>query len=311
MKEREYFAINEESAERGKAMFSDRDYILGSATQGYKSTADKAYNLAEKVYEKRGEEHGARAWALAVRYSRNMAHYTNEESRIDCMCPSVLIAGPSGFQKQKKERQMEAYDRNHQYYKDQEAILDKIENILYGNEIIKSNDANAIELLEEKVEELKEDQERMKRVNAYYRKSGTLDGCEDLSWESIQRLKSSMASCTWERSPYPTWALSNNRQNLKRYETRLENLRNKKSEGNNQVDYEWYKVVENAEAMRIQYFFDQKPAKAVREIMHKYGFRWAPSSKAWQRQYTRNGKYAAQSANDELEKVPEDARWDK
>ena len=39
-----------------------------------------------------------------------------------------------------------------------------------------SSDENAIELLEEKLKDITEMQERMKAVNAYYRKEKTLDG---------------------------------------------------------------------------------------------------------------------------------------
>lgn len=311
MKEREYFTINEESARRAKEMSSFYDYISGSTTQAYKAAVDEVYNLAEKVYEKRGEEQGDRAWTLAVRYARGLAKYYNDESRIGCMCASVLIAGPANFPVKKKQKQVQAWERNHEFYKNLENYLEKIKNIFYAQEAIKSNDEHAEELLEEKIADLSEDQERMKRVNAYYRKHGTLDGCEDLSWEAIQRLKSGMASCTWERSPYPTWALSNNRKNLKRYEERLESLRRQKNKGTSETAYGWHTVVENVDMMRLQFFFENKPSKTVREIMKKNGFRWAPSVEAWQRQLTGNAQYSAKRAIEALETVPEEERWDK
>lgn len=311
MKEREYFAINEESARRAKEMSSFYDYTSGSTTQAYKAGADEVYDLAEKVYEKRGEEQGARAWALAVRYARGLAKYYNEDNRIGCKCPSVMIAGSANFPVKKKQKQVQAWDRNHEFYNSLKSYVKKIENILYAREVIKSNDEHAEELLEEKIANLTEDQERMKRVNAYYRKNGTLDGCEELSWETIQRLKSSMASHAWERRPYPTFELSTNRQNLKRYEERLANLRNKKNKGNSEEDHEWYKVVENVEMMRFQFIFEDKPSRTVREIMKSNGYRWAPSVEAWQRQLTENAQYSAKRVMEALASVPEEERWDR
>lgn len=311
MKGREYFAINEESARQAKQLSSFYDYVSGSTTQAYKAGVDEVYNLAETVYEKRGEEQGDRAWALAVRYARGLAKYYNDENRIGCMCASVLIAGPANFPVKKKQKQVQAWERNHEFYKTLDGYTEKIKNILYAREAIKSNDEHAEELLEEKIADLSEEQERMKRVNAYYRKHSTLDGCEDLSWEAVQRLKSSMENCTWERSPYPTWALSNNRQNLKRYEERLENLRKRKEKGTTETKHEWYSVVENADMMRLQFFFEDKPSKTVREILKTNGYHWAPSVEAWQRQLTGNAQYSAKRVMEALATVPEEERWDR
>ena len=66
---------------------------------------------------------------------------------------------------QKKEKQVAAWDKNHEDYKEVEAILGKIEAIFYGKDVIKSDDENAIEKLQDKVDGLREDQERMKQAN--------------------------------------------------------------------------------------------------------------------------------------------------
>ena len=60
------------------------------------------------------------------------------------------------------------------------------------------------------------------------------------------------------------------------------------------------KVVENAEAMRIQLIFDGKPDADVRAVLKENGFRWAPSQNAWQRQLNGNGKAAASNVIQKL-----------
>lgn len=154
MSERKYFPINERDARAAHNMMSMRDYTEGSVTAGYRSAVDKAYVLADKVAEKKPEE-ADRAYRLAERYSKKMAEYYNKESSIGMMCPSVMISGPANFPVKKKDRQVAAWQRNHEFYQYVQGILGKIENILYGKEIIKSDDERAVEKLEEKLEDLK------------------------------------------------------------------------------------------------------------------------------------------------------------
>ena len=66
---------------------------------------------------------------------------------------------------------------------------------------------------------------------------------------------------------------------------------------------EGLKVVENAEAMRIQLIFDEKPDANVRAILKDNGFRWAPSQNAWQRQLNESGKWAAERVLKKLKEV--------
>ena len=53
-------------------------------------------------------------------------------------------------------------------------------------------------------------------------------------------------------------------------------------------EFEGGKVVANYTEDRLQVFFDSKPDEETRAQMKSNGFRWAPSSSAWQRQLTRN-----------------------
>ena len=87
------------------------------------------------------------------------------------MCPSVMISGAGNFPVKKKEKQVAAWDRNHQFYTEVQGILGKIENILYGREIIKSDDERAIEKLEEKLQDMRELQEQMKAANRAARRT--------------------------------------------------------------------------------------------------------------------------------------------
>lgn len=302
--ERKYFHINESSARTAHNMMSMRDYSEGSTTAGYRSEVDKAYDIADKVAEKKPEE-AERVYRLAERYSKKMAEYYNKESSIGMMCPSVMISGAGNFPVKKKERQLAAWERNHEFYQYVQGILAKIENILYGREIIKSDDERAIEKLEEKLEDMKKLQEDMKAANKALRLKDKEAGNDQLremgySEESIEELRK---QDYLGRVGYPNFQLSNNNANIHRVEERLKRLKAVKERGSSEQEYKTFKVVENTEAMRYQIIFDGKPDAEIRTLLKSNGFKWAPSQGAWQRQITSNGKWALKKVVEKLKEM--------
>lgn len=304
MSERKYFPINEGNARTAHNMMSMCDYANGSTTASYRSRVDKAYDIADKVAEKKSEE-AERAYRLAERYSKKMAEYYNKESSIGMMCPSVMISGAGNFPVRKKEKQVAAWERNHEFYQYVQGILTKIENILYGREIIKSDDERAIEKLEEKLEDLKSTQEQMKAANKAIRLKDTEAGDDLLremgySEESIKKLREP-DYCG--RVGYPSFQLQNNNANIHRVEERLKSLKAAKERGSSEQEYKTFKVVENTEAMRYQIIFDGKPDADIRSLLKSNGFKWSPSNGAWQRQLTGNGKWALNRVVEKLKEM--------
>ncbi len=302
--ERKYFYINESIARSAHDMTSMRDYSEGSTTAEYRSAVDKAYDIADRVSEKKPQE-AERAYRLAERYSKKLAEYYNKESRIGMMCPSVLISGSSNFPVRKKEKQVAAWERNHKFYEHVQGILTKIENILYCREIIKSNDERAIEKLEDKLEDLKEKQELMKAANKAVRLKDTKAG-DELLYEMGFSEKNIHALRTPDycgRLGYPDYELSNNNANIHRVEERLKSLKAVKDIGSSEHEYKTFKVVENTEAMRYQIIFNGKPEADVRTLLKSNGFKWAPSQGAWQRQLTSNGKWALERVVEKLKEM--------
>lgn len=305
--ERVYYSINESLAKMAHDMMSMRDYEKGSKTKEYRSYVDKAYDLADKIVAERPLQ-AERLYSMAERYSRRMAEYFNRDSKIGCMCPSILISGGGNFPVKKKERQVQAWDTNHQFYQETQKILSKIESVLYGKDVIKSGDQDAIERLEEKLVSLKETQERMKAANKAIRLKDTEKGNEELmnmgySEEQIQNLREP----DWcGRIGYPSYMLQNNNANIHRVEGRLKQLKEAKEKGTQETEFEMFKVVENTENMRLQIIFDGKPDPEVRTVLKKNGFKWAPSQGAWQRMLNLSGKYALNRVKEELEAMQND-----
>ena len=105
------------------------------------------------------------------------------------------------------------------------------------------------------------------------------------------------------RLGFPNYMLTNNNANIHRLEGRIKSLQATKSKGTQESENKFFKVKEDADAMRVQLFFEGKPEPEVRDVLKRNGFRWAPSVGAWQRQLTENEKYALKRVIKELEKL--------
>lgn len=304
--ERVYYSINEEAAKIANNMMSFSDYKEGSKTKEYKGYVDRAYELADKIATARPDQTD-RVYSMAARYSKRMAEYMNRDIHIGCMCPSVMISGAGNFPVKKKEKQNQAWDKNYQFFNETQGILRKMESILYGKEQIKSSDEDAIEKLEEKLESLKDMQERMKAANKAIRLKDTEKGNEQLKimGYSDEQIKELRQPDFCGRVGYPNYALQNNNANIHRIEGRIKELQVTKKRGTLETENQFFKIVENTEAMRLQLFFDGKPEPEVREVLKNNGFRWAPSQSAWQRQLTDNARYALKRIIEKLEEMQE------
>lgn len=301
--ERKYYSIDEETAKRAQAMWSFRDYVIGTKTKEYQSLVDEAYRLADDVAEKYPDRAEA-AYILADKYAKKLADNFNADSHINLRCPSVLIAGPANFPVRKKEQQVRALEKNNQEYNDIQKYLDKIRKLGSNDGIIRSSDVNAVILLQEKLDTLKQEQEKMKKVNAYYRKNKTLDGCPVLTDGEIEKLEVEMkSSWHYQDKPYLSWQLRNNNQNIHSVEERLQRLKTEKEKSSSEYDSDYFKVVENTEIMRLQLFFDGKPVAEVRELVKHKGFKWSPKNGCWQRQLIDNARYSVKCLIKEMEKI--------
>lgn len=297
-----YYEINEAAARQARQMWSFSDYKEGSKTAEYKAEVDKCYSLIDKLpddLKEKGE-------AIADRYARRLAEWYNKQFRIEMMCPSVMISGGSNFPVRKKEKQNAAQDRHYQLYQEIQQIPEKINKLLRGSSVIKSGDTDALEQLQKKVEKAEALQAEMKAVNAYYRKHKTLKGYKDYIDEKAAELDEEIKNSLYG-VPFPPYALQNNNAKIRNTKARIAQLeRLKKSaetaaeQPKDEYKTDLFKVVENAEIMRLQLIFDGKPDEDTRTVLKKNGFKWSPKNTAWQRQLTPNAKYAVKRVIDEL-----------
>ncbi|EOS39388.1 hypothetical protein C808_01809 [Lachnospiraceae bacterium M18-1] len=287
-----YYTINEGTARRANDVNSFSDYKPGSATAEYRQMVDKAVEIGEHQKKRVDPMYHEKIDSLVDTYARKLAENMNSHFSIEARVPSILITGGSNFPVRKKEKQNAARDRNMEEWNDIQGLLDKIRSTGMGG--ISADDPQAVQKLEAKLEKLQAAQDTMKAVNAYYRKHKTLDGCPNLSAESIEKMKSEMSS-QWhiEDKPYPSWALSNNNAEIRRVKGRIAELTKKQETAYAGWEFDGGTVEANKEDNRLQIFFEEKPDEKTRETLKENGFRWSPKAGAWQRQLNDNAIYVA------------------
>ena len=228
-----------------------------------------------------------------INLQKKYAEYVNKGLSIKMQCPSVLVCGPANFPTRKKEKQNIARDNHRKYYDDKLApIVDKIQKLGTGTEVIRAGDPLVIEKLNDKLESLLEEQASMKQENAYYRKNKTMVGCGGISDEEAEKMDRYIAEYNGSRAPHMSFSLTNINNKIKAARQRIQELSKIKEKGTEETKTEYFKVVENAEIMRLQLIFDGKPDDKIRAILKSNGFRWSPKNGAWQRQLTNNARWS-------------------
>ena len=142
---------------------------------------------------------------------------------------------------------------------------------------ISADDPAAVDKLKAKLAGLEAFQEKMKAVNAYYRKHGTLEGCPQLSAEEVEKLKAGMAR-SWraDYKPYESYVLTNNNAVIRQTKKRIEELSAKAETEYEGWAFEGGEVKMNREINRLQVFFDAKPDRETCSAMRHSGFKLVP-----------------------------------
>ena len=268
--------INETMARRAKENYSFSSYKEGSATTEYNASVAAAAELIEKAKLKVSDEGKQRLDNLLSRYAARLADWTNRHNAAGASHVSWAIAGPSNYNMKKHNSWMNKEEKLMQEYGEITDIESKIRAIVAGDKIIKSDDANALDKLKEKLRKAQEEHEGYKKYNAEARKNKT--------------------------APLPDYVLANSNGRMKNIKDRiakLERLAERAAEAPTiEIETEsenGVKIIDNLEVQRVQIFFPDKPSAECRTELKKNGFRWAPSHNAWQsyRSYNATGKAQA------------------
>ena len=151
-------------------------------------------------------------------------------------------------------------DKKAEYY---ESKIDAIE----SNKNISSDDPQAIEKLQDKLEKLEYERTTIKA------------------------------------RPHKTWELQNIGAEIRRIKERIKQIHELEELDFKDIEFTGGKAIHNKEINRIQILFDDIPSEEVRNILKNYGFKWSRYEKAWQRLYNKNCLYATNRAIEEIRKL--------
>lgn len=254
--------INETLARRAHENRSFRDYKPGEATTEYNAVIADVTAKIEAAKLKVSPEAQTRLDSLLEWYKRKYAEWTNNMNKNGAGHVSVMISGPSGFNHRAHEKYLNRERKLWQEYDELKNIERKISAIVHGDKIIKSDDADAVQKLQDKLTKALEEHQGYKDHNVKARKEGT---------ETL-----------------PSWVLSNSNGRIKAIKDRIARLERlaAKAEATpieeRTTEVNGIQIIDNIEANRLQIIFPGKPDADTRAKLKKAGFRWSPTNGAWQ-----------------------------
>lgn len=187
-------------------------------------------------------------------------------------CLSWAITGPARFPvKTQEKRQATCEDRLNRlvYFEDNiEKYLKKI-----TRQAETQNDKKAKWL--KQIEELKARQEMMKDVNKLIR--------QDKKEEAEKKYNITLEPNWWGNYGFESFELRNNLVNIKRLEDQVKTIDCCREKSGLNFEFAGGKVEYDAEEIRYNIFFDEKPDEIMRIKLKSHGFKWSPRRGAWTR----------------------------
>jgi len=158
---------------------------------------------------------------------------------------------------------------------------------LLSNNAIFSDDPNAIDKLQEKIEKLSARQELYKQCNKIVKSKKSdlekVDALKAIGLKEATAIKF-LEPDQWGRVGIRSYTLTNNNAVINNAKKRLEFLEKLAKVVTSEIEINGVTIKINAEDNRVQIFFPGKPADEVRTELKRAGYHWAPSVGAWMRQ---------------------------
>lgn len=214
------------------------------------------------------QQYGVDSQKLKDKHFRLALDYLCAQSR----CLSWAITGPARFPvKTQEKRQATCEDRLNRlvYFEDNiEKYLKKI------TRQAETQDDKKAKWLKQ-IEDLKARQEMMKDVNKLIRQ-----GKKD---EAEKKYNITLEKNWFGNYGFESFELRNNLVNIKRLEDQIKTIDCCREKSGLNFEFAGGKVEYDAEEIRYNIFFDEKPDEIMRIKLKSHGFKWSPRRRAWTR----------------------------
>lgn len=224
------------------------------------------------------------------RYEAKFSAWLSAKSR----CISSMITGPARFPTRRAEK---ANNSETNHYRKFEQFRKKYMARLKRNKRREQRaQIDPVQEMRENIEQAEKTQALMIAANKIIRrKEGNNETVHYLEQIGITG-KVAIALLVPDfagRIGFPDYRLVNNSANIRRMRERLAELEKKAAaETKEQERPDGIRVVQNADADRLQVFFPGKPSPEMIGKLKSRAFKWSPSNGCWQRQLTPNAIYA-------------------
>jgi hypothetical protein len=261
----------------------------------------------QPVFDSANNRFESKRACRVARFERKAAYLKVESLRKSCESHDIASRRPFGQPILVGHHSERAHrnDLERQHNKDAQAcrLFQEAEQASHAaeaaatNRAISSDDENALEKLTAKVRSLEQLRDRMKAINADYRKcNGDVDRMTNVSddqkaWMKVKKESWYMGPDRWR--PFDGYQFTNTGAEIRRLQKRIEDLSRPAATEERETNVPGLRIVENVEANRIQLLFDHKPEESIRSLLKQRGFRWSPRESAWQRHLNEAGRVAA------------------
>lgn len=161
-----------------------------------------------------------------------------------------------------------------------------------GSGGISSDDPDAVEKLQSKLEELQTNQTIMKAANRIIRsKKAASDKVAELTELGLSKAHAEplLEPDELGNTGFAPYQLQNNNASIRRVKARIAELAEQEKREDVEVVCEGYTYREDTVENRVMFIFPGKPEDEIRTILKSHGFKWSPNRDAWVRQLNNQG----------------------
>jgi hypothetical protein len=243
---------------------------------------------------------------LAVDLEAYRVHYLkliHAKLAADSRCMSSMITGPSNFPVARNQKRLDtAHKRLEEFLDWRKKALDRLHKKYDPRRmstVISADDSDAVQQLKVKIDLFEAHQILMKAANKIVKSNLPTDEKIEKLVElgmTFQQAKELFTLDYMGNVGFPAYALTNNSANIRRMKERIADLEREAAKRQPETERDIMiggvpcRLVENADANRLQLIFDGKPAETVRAMLKSNGFHWSPREGAWQRQLNDNSR---------------------